>query len=94
MSIEANKALVRRAIGYNHGSVDNAREIFATDFVAYMPGQPPLDRGAFEQFVDAVADGQALGRRPANGSRLIGIAADARLGRPPRAGDMSAGQLV
>jgi steroid delta-isomerase-like uncharacterized protein len=50
-STDANKALVRRAIGYNHGAAEDAAEIFAPDFVAYMPGQPPLERAAFEHFV-------------------------------------------
>jgi predicted ester cyclase len=50
-STEASKALVRRAIGYNHGVADDATEIFAPDFVAYMPGQPPMDRATFEHFV-------------------------------------------
>ena len=50
-STDANKALVRRAIGYNHGATEDATEIFAPDFVAYMPGQPPMDRAAFEHFV-------------------------------------------
>ena len=36
----ANKALVRRAIGYNHGAADEGDDIFAPDFVAHMPGQP------------------------------------------------------
>jgi len=48
---EANKALVRRAIGYNHGVADEPTEIFAPDFVAYMPGQPPMDRATFERYV-------------------------------------------
>lgn len=48
---DANKTLVRRAIGYNHGVADDASEIFAPDFVAYMPGQPPMDRTTFEHFV-------------------------------------------
>ena len=43
-TVDANKALVRRAIGYNHGALDDDAEIFAPDFVAYMPGQPPMDR--------------------------------------------------
>ena len=50
-STDANKTLVRRAIGYNHGVADEPTEIFAPDFVAYMPGVPPMDRAAFEQFV-------------------------------------------
>jgi len=50
-STDANKALVRRAIGYNHGVADEATEIFAADFVAYMPGQPPMDRATFEHYV-------------------------------------------
>jgi len=57
MTLDANKALVRRAIGYNHGAVDEGTEIFATDFVAYMPGQPPLDRPTFERFVSGVTNG-------------------------------------
>src|SRR6185503_5009309 len=57
MSIEVNKALVRRAIGYNHGAADSGSDIFATDFVAYMPGQEPMDRAAFEHFVSGVTDG-------------------------------------
>jgi predicted ester cyclase len=50
-TIDANKALARRAIGYNHGDAADPAEIFASGFVAYMPGQPPMDRAAFEQFV-------------------------------------------
>jgi steroid delta-isomerase-like uncharacterized protein len=57
MTIEANKALVRRAIGYNHGAADAGSEIFAPDFVAYMPGQPPMDRATFEHFVSGVSSG-------------------------------------
>jgi steroid delta-isomerase-like uncharacterized protein len=56
-SIQANKALVRRAIAYNHGTTDEAGEIFAPDFVAYMPGQPPMDRAAMEQFIGDFAAG-------------------------------------
>ena len=56
-SIDANKALVRRAIGYNHGAADAATEIFAPDFLAHMPGRPPMDRATFEQFVGGVTDG-------------------------------------
>jgi predicted ester cyclase len=48
---DANKALVRRAIGYNHGATEDAAEIFSPDFVAYMPGQPPMDRATFEHYV-------------------------------------------
>jgi len=48
---EANKALVRRAIGYNHGDAADPDELFAPDFVAHMPGQSPMDRATFEQFV-------------------------------------------
>ena len=50
-STAANKALVRRAIGYNHGVADEPTEIFAPDFVMYMPGQPPMDRAAFEHLL-------------------------------------------
>jgi len=52
---DANKALVRRAIGYNHGAAEDATEIFAPDFVAYMPGQPPMDRATFEHYVAGTA---------------------------------------
>ena len=52
----ANKALVRKAVGYNHGSSDSADEIFAPDFVAYMPSQPPMDRAGMERFIGDFAD--------------------------------------
>jgi predicted ester cyclase len=61
---DANKALVRRAIGYNHasrfsvgGTADEPTEIFSSDFVAYMPGQPPMDRATFEHYVSGMTDG-------------------------------------
>ena len=54
---DANKALVRRAIAYNHGAVDRADEIFAPEFVAHMPGQPPLDRAPFEESLAAFGAG-------------------------------------
>ena len=56
---DANKALVRRAIGYNHGTAPEAEatEIFSPDFRAYMPGQPPMDRATFEHYVGGVTDG-------------------------------------
>jgi steroid delta-isomerase-like uncharacterized protein len=50
-SSDANRALVRRAIGYNHGAAEDAAEIFAPDFVVHMPGRPPMDRAAFEQML-------------------------------------------
>jgi len=50
-TIDANKALVRRAIGYNHGDAADPTEIFAPEFVAHMPGRAPMDRAAFEQFL-------------------------------------------
>ena len=56
-STEANKALVRRAIAYNHGTTDEATEVFAPDFVAYMPGQPPMGRAAMEHFIGDFAAG-------------------------------------
>ena len=56
-AIDANKTLVRRAIGYNHGAADTGSEIFAPDFRAYMPGQPPMDRATFEHFVSGVTNG-------------------------------------
>jgi steroid delta-isomerase-like uncharacterized protein len=55
--MSANKALVRRAIGYNHGASDDGAQIFSPGFVAHMPGQPPMNRPAFERFVSAVSDG-------------------------------------
>jgi len=54
---EENKALVRRAIAHNHGAVDEASEIFADDFVGYMPSQPPMDRLAMEHFIGDFAAG-------------------------------------
>jgi steroid delta-isomerase-like uncharacterized protein len=57
MATEAIKALVRRAIASNHGAADQASEIFAPDFVAHMPGRPPMERAAFEHFVSTVASG-------------------------------------
>jgi predicted ester cyclase len=56
-TLEANKALVRRAIAYNHGAADDGSEIFASDFVAYMPGQPPMNLAGLEQFISRVAGG-------------------------------------
>jgi predicted ester cyclase len=56
-SIDVNKELARRAIGYNHGATADPAEIFAPDFVGYMPGQPPMDRAAFEQFAGAFGIG-------------------------------------
>jgi steroid delta-isomerase-like uncharacterized protein len=47
----------RRAIGYNHGTADQGSEIFSPAFVAYMPGQPPMDRATFEHFVSGVSNG-------------------------------------
>jgi predicted ester cyclase len=55
-AIETNKALARRAIGYNHGATDDGAEIFSPDFLAYMPGQPPMERQTFEHFVAALTD--------------------------------------
>jgi predicted ester cyclase len=57
MTFDANKALVRRAIGANHGANDQADVIFAPDFVAHMPGQPPMDRASFEEYVSVVGAG-------------------------------------
>jgi predicted ester cyclase len=48
---DMNKALVRRAIGYNHGDTADPKEIFDPGFVAYMPGQAPMNRVAFEEFI-------------------------------------------
>ena len=56
-STEATKALVRRAIAYNHGVAEEPAEIFAPDFVAYMPGHPPMDLAGLGQFINRVADG-------------------------------------
>lgn len=56
-STEATKALVRRAIAYNHGVPEKGDEIFAPDFVAYMPDQPPLDRHGLDRFIGRVTDG-------------------------------------
>lgn len=54
---DVNKALVRRAIAYNHGVAGAAEEIFAPDFVAHMPGRPPLDRAGLDHFIGAVTSG-------------------------------------
>ena len=56
-STEAAKALVRRAIAYNHGVPEKGEEIFAPNFVAYMPGQPPMDRHGLDKFIGRVTDG-------------------------------------
>jgi HD-GYP domain-containing protein (c-di-GMP phosphodiesterase class II)/DNA-binding CsgD family transcriptional regulator len=53
-AIDVNKALVRRAIGYNHRAADSGTEIFAADFVAHMPSQAPMNRATFEHFVNGV----------------------------------------
>ena len=50
MTLDANKALVRRAIGYNHGAADDGTENFRADFLPSMPGPPPWDRPPFERF--------------------------------------------
>ena len=57
MSNEAIKALVRRAIAYNHGAADEGSEIFAPDFVAYMPSKPPMGRRGLDQFIRHVTEG-------------------------------------
>jgi steroid delta-isomerase-like uncharacterized protein len=57
LTIDANKALVRHAIGYNHGAAGSGTEIFAPDFVAHMPGQEPMNRATFEHFVSGVTNG-------------------------------------
>ena len=54
-STDENKALARRAIGYINGVGGDAAAIFAPDFVAYMPGQPPMDRLTFERYVAGTA---------------------------------------
>jgi steroid delta-isomerase-like uncharacterized protein len=54
---EANKTLVRRAVAANHGAADDAGEIFAPDFVGYMPGRPPMDRATMEGFIAEFAAG-------------------------------------
>jgi predicted ester cyclase len=56
-SIEENKALVRRAIAYNHGAADDPTEIFAPDFVGYMPGQAAMDRATMAHFIGGFAAG-------------------------------------
>lgn len=54
---EATKALVRRAIAYNHGVPEEGDEIFAADFKAYMPGQPPMGRQGLDRFIKGVTAG-------------------------------------
>ena len=47
-SLDANKALVRRAIAANHTAAGDADAIFAPGFLSHTAGQPPQDRAAFE----------------------------------------------
>jgi predicted ester cyclase len=54
---EATKALVRRAIAYNHGVPEKGDEIFAPEFVAHMPGKPPMGRDGLDRFIKLVTDG-------------------------------------
>ena len=56
-STDATKALVRRAIAYNHGVAEEGDEIFAPDFVAHMPSMPPTDRHGLDLFIKRVTDG-------------------------------------
>jgi len=83
-STDANKALVRRAIGYNHGVADEATEIFAADFVAYMPGQPPMDRATMEHFIGDFAVTCLLRNRLPNVARQSGRSYKAVAGDPAR----------
>ena len=55
--LEANKALVRRAIEYNHGIPENGDHIFASSFVAHMPGMPAMGREGLDRFIGQVTDG-------------------------------------
>lgn len=58
MSMEENKALVRRAYeGFNNGHVDILDEVFAPDYVAHFPGAEPVEgRDAAKQLVGAFMD--------------------------------------
>ena len=56
-SSDANKALVHRAIAYNHGVPEEGDEIYAPDFVAHMPSKPPMDRHGLDRFIKGVTDG-------------------------------------
>lgn len=47
-SLDANKALVRRAIAANHTADGDADAIFAPGFRSHTAGQPAQDRAAFE----------------------------------------------
>src|SRR3954453_18112330 len=55
MSLEDNKALVRRAYeGFNDGNVDILDEVFAAGYVARFPGIEPVEgRDAAKQLVGA-----------------------------------------
>ena len=55
MSLEQNKALVRRAYeGFNDGNVNILDEVFAPDYVAHFPGTEPVEgRDAAKQLVGA-----------------------------------------
>lgn len=47
-SLDANKALVRRAIAANHSAAGDADAVFAPGFLSHTAGQPVQDRAAFE----------------------------------------------
>ena len=95
-TIDANKALVRRAIGYNHGAADQRHRDLRADFVAYMPGQPPMDRATFEQYRQRSHDRHArlylrdprsdCAGRPGRQSRSPGEACTRAPGRRPATG--------
>lgn len=55
MSLEENKAVVRRAYeGFNDGNIDILDEVFAPDYVAHFPGTEPVEgRDAAKQLVGA-----------------------------------------
>jgi hypothetical protein len=56
-TLDANQGARAPRHRYNHGAADDGTEMFAGDFAAYMPGQPPLDRPTFERFASGVTNG-------------------------------------
>lgn len=54
---ELTATLVRRAIAYNHGVPEDGDAIFAPNFVAHMPGKPPMGRHGLDRFIGQVTGG-------------------------------------
>ncbi len=78
-SLDAHKALVRRAIGYNHGAADAASEIFSPDFVAGVTDGMP---GYTYEIHDQIAQGDLVVNRitwrGVHSGNLAGVSATGR----------------